>query len=413
MNGFVEFLTNKDNRTAVVVTIVTVLLSLVSFYYWQMLTGRILVPQSLEQFPLEYNEGSLRINSEIEDQAKYLNGVPTVGDEFNLDFYVDTNDVEYTLKGFDLMVSYPFGDLEFESLFSQFNRQNINTVVVDHQNEETLIGKENGGRSQVMTLRVSKDNLNEISVDNRIKLFTLRFKRLTAGATSVDWYGNESSVTVVGGLGSSLALMSGSHVLDAVDSVGDTTEIKLSNIRIENSYVNQEVVMMVDMETNDPSKVKIDWRLLVPGSDEPLDSAKPIYLIEKNQNNGCLPAFDSGKSMLCPGRSGANTVLLTGYDSHSYKVQACVTVNRTKISCEDMEIKLLPNVDESGCDKSIGDANCDGRVNVQDFNRWFIEMRNGLVRDADFNGDGRVNALDYNRWFLNVRKQLERNANVQ
>lgn len=49
--------------------------------------------------------------------------------------------------------------------------------------------------------------------------------------------------------------------------------------------------------------------------------------------------------------------------------------------------------------KSKGDVNCDGRIDLVDFNIWLSEF-NGLSKtlNADVNGDGRVSGADFDVW---------------
>lgn len=49
--------------------------------------------------------------------------------------------------------------------------------------------------------------------------------------------------------------------------------------------------------------------------------------------------------------------------------------------------------------KSKGDANCDGKIDILDFNIWREEFTKALnTTSSDFNNDGRVNTLDFNIW---------------
>lgn len=49
--------------------------------------------------------------------------------------------------------------------------------------------------------------------------------------------------------------------------------------------------------------------------------------------------------------------------------------------------------------KDQGDANCDGKVSIIDFEVWRREAMNGSgTLKADFNNDGAVNAVDYEIW---------------
>lgn len=49
------------------------------------------------------------------------------------------------------------------------------------------------------------------------------------------------------------------------------------------------------------------------------------------------------------------------------------------------------------CLKSNGDANCDGKINITDFNIWRDEFKKYLTSStADFNKDGRITIVDFN-----------------
>jgi len=51
------------------------------------------------------------------------------------------------------------------------------------------------------------------------------------------------------------------------------------------------------------------------------------------------------------------------------------------------------------CNKSYGDANCDGRTDMTDFEIWRKEYLGLLTtKTADFNGDGRVDLADFEVW---------------
>ncbi|HVT00966.1 MAG TPA: dockerin type I repeat-containing protein [Patescibacteria group bacterium] len=75
---------------------------------------------------------------------------------------------------------------------------------------------------------------------------------------------------------------------------------------------------------------------------------------------------------------------------------------------------ITPTSTQSCALKSKGDANCDGKVNILDFNSWRDNYLLGSNPNAtpppsflvaDFNGDGGVNILDFNIWrdgFLNT-----------
>ena len=51
--------------------------------------------------------------------------------------------------------------------------------------------------------------------------------------------------------------------------------------------------------------------------------------------------------------------------------------------------------------KSIGDANCDGKINEADYGIWKEEMKNMTSLYADFNSDGKVNLVDFEIWRRN------------
>ncbi len=51
--------------------------------------------------------------------------------------------------------------------------------------------------------------------------------------------------------------------------------------------------------------------------------------------------------------------------------------------------------------KPQGDANCDGIIDMGDFDIWKKEFIDRLAKDADFNSDGKVSLLDFEIWRKN------------
>ena len=70
------------------------------------------------------------------------------------------------------------------------------------------------------------------------------------------------------------------------------------------------------------------------------------------------------------------------------------------ISPTSTMVPLTPTVTLAPCPKkSAGDANCDGKVNINDFGIWKMEfIKKGDQKMADFNNDGRVNINDFGIW---------------
>jgi len=55
--------------------------------------------------------------------------------------------------------------------------------------------------------------------------------------------------------------------------------------------------------------------------------------------------------------------------------------------------------------KSLGDANCDGKVNENDYNIWIRELqKTDTTVTADFNSDGAVDGTDFSIWNKNLEK---------
>jgi hypothetical protein len=55
--------------------------------------------------------------------------------------------------------------------------------------------------------------------------------------------------------------------------------------------------------------------------------------------------------------------------------------------------------------KGQGDGNCDGKINIGDFEIWKVEfIQKGTQRTADFDGDGKVTILDFGVWKVGFLK---------
>lgn len=55
------------------------------------------------------------------------------------------------------------------------------------------------------------------------------------------------------------------------------------------------------------------------------------------------------------------------------------------------------------CDLSHGDANCDGKIDLIDFNLWRQQFTTTVISSADFNSDGKVDLVDFNIWRTNAQ----------
>ncbi len=63
-----------------------------------------------------------------------------------------------------------------------------------------------------------------------------------------------------------------------------------------------------------------------------------------------------------------------------------------------------PTATSVPCNKSIGDANCDGLINLTDFERFRQEYTGTLTtKTADFTGDGKITLMDFETWRRNFK----------
>ncbi len=75
------------------------------------------------------------------------------------------------------------------------------------------------------------------------------------------------------------------------------------------------------------------------------------------------------------------------------------TITITQIPSITPSVSVSPSPTISGCDKTHGDANCDGLYNLVDFEIWRKEFMGILsTKTADFNADGNVTILDFESW---------------
>jgi len=89
--------------------------------------------------------------------------------------------------------------------------------------------------------------------------------------------------------------------------------------------------------------------------------------------------------------AGTTSVLATCSEN-----QSC---DRATSSCKNDE-----EVPSTSCTKkSLGDANCDGKVNENDYNIWIRELqKTDTTVTADFNSDGAVDGTDFSIWNKNL-----------
>ncbi len=85
---------------------------------------------------------------------------------------------------------------------------------------------------------------------------------------------------------------------------------------------------------------------------------------------------------------------------------SCTTPTQTSIPTTGPTIQPtatgLPTVTEACVKKPFGDANCDGRINLNDFER-FRQEYTGLIstKTSDFNNDNRITLIDFEIWRRN------------
>lgn len=83
-----------------------------------------------------------------------------------------------------------------------------------------------------------------------------------------------------------------------------------------------------------------------------------------------------------------------------YLIEDCSLKNKTCTTngCLGQAPTYVPPTSTS-CQKSQGDANCDGKIDMVDFENWKKEyLGEAGTKTADFNKDGKVGLVDFERW---------------
>ncbi len=115
---------------------------------------------------------------------------------------------------------------------------------------------------------------------------------------------------------------------------------------------------------------------------------RDMCLTCSNGPSGCCGSWTQSKSCPIPTATRAPTPTTV--------VSPTATKTPTPTSNPSVTITPTPGT----CSKKAqGDANCDGIINLQDFEAWRAEFVGGsTTKTADFNKDTKVNLLDYEVW---------------
>lgn len=118
----------------------------------------------------------------------------------------------------------------------------------------------------------------------------------------------------------------------------------------------------------------------------------------------CITAMELGKQF--------TAAIATGYMPCKGKSAGCPaggSITPAPTAINNLSVTPIRNTTPTASctTKSNGDANCDGRVDLVDFNQWLTGSNAaGYNANIDFNGDGKVSLADFEVWrgtFTNAR----------
>lgn len=180
-------------------------------------------------------------------------------------------------------------------------------------------------------------------------------------------------------------------------------ETKLSNVKYNNStksdkiYINGASILkngslLVYGYSNDISTF--------PGKGQAIIFIYPPKGISENVNKENLPRLwycSEAGSDKCVGSNESNEVVDNLPDNVLKKVWWGTEEADCKTAC------LAAKKDINCTKKSLGDANCDDKINEIDYNIWVRELQKTDDNiTADFNGDKVSNVIDFSIWKANV-----------
>lgn len=127
------------------------------------------------------------------------------------------------------------------------------------------------------------------------------------------------------------------------------------------------------------------------------------------------PAKVQQMCSLSPGKCPSDllTQCLSGICAIWQKGQPAPTAGKTQPTPSSGLISVIPtqsggtNEKPVSCStKSKGDVNCDGKIDLIDFNIWLSEFNSDAPPlNADINGDGKVNLTDFEIWRVEFTKE--------
>lgn len=138
-----------------------------------------------------------------------------------------------------------------------------------------------------------------------------------------------------------------------------------------------------------------------PASNNP--QAKSLYIVARGVDNNVDPTENDGKiyeisfAASSPNNSPTPSIRLTNTPT---PFSASPTRTPTLIQATN---PIHPTVSPTPIllcvKKSLGDANCDGLIDLIDFEIWRREFTgSAITRNADYNADGFVNLIDFEFW---------------
>ncbi|MDO8497560.1 MAG: hypothetical protein Q7S61_03380 [bacterium] len=192
-----------------------------------------------------------------------------------------------------------------------------------------------------------------------------------------------------------------------IGKISSSTELEL-NPEIEISSNNASYVSLLPLSNN----------LLLTGYSE-LDRVTSTYtgkirLLRLNSDNsialGKEYQFDSGQMLFISlARLSTDTFLIKYWDNDtgsltsdlSYIVGAIQGVVLPEYTPFPAPILTTTPMTTTACKTTIGDTNCDGKIDDEDFKNLIRSFLKSFDKTSDFNNDGKSNLLDFEIWRRN------------
>lgn len=192
-----------------------------------------------------------------------------------------------------------------------------------------------------------------------------------------------------------------------IGKVSPSTELEL-NPEIEISSKNASYITLLPLSNN----------LLLAGYSE-LDQTTSAYtgklrLLRINANNSAALGkeyqFDSGQMIFVSlARLSTDTFLIKYWDNDSGSLTSDLTyivgtikgVVLPEYTPFPAPILTITPITTAACNTAIGDTNCDGKVDDEDFKNLVRSFLQSFDKTADFNNDGKTNLLDFEIWRRN------------